>query len=350
VRISRALVAPALGLAALVGGIATPAAAQAPEGSFRLQNRGAEAQEPRSVTPIAYQQFERGFMLWRQDNGQITVGYRDILTKTNNPCQEIYRDTYQGQSYEIPPAPSGLAVPTLGFGWLYSNDQQLARRIGYATADEVSRVAEIRTRTGSGGEQTLELRLSEPIPGVANPLVVAFSDEPGLTYCFARGSENRAALNTWVALQRYQYGFMMWRQDQPDRIEVVHYDTELAPELNCVDRFRDTWAPGEVLSYGPLAVPGQRLPERGFGKVWLDNPYVRESLGYAVEPETGGFAEITFEPFRHPRRGELLVRRTQVQLAGGGDFNRRTTIPGGDIQRENRPSEGCRGILIPHAR
>jgi hypothetical protein len=300
------------------------------------------------VTPIAFQPFQRGYMLWRQDNGQITVAYADILTKSGAPCQEVFRDTYQGQPYDLPPAPPGFRVPALGFGWLYANDPQLARRLGYATGDEVSRVAEIRARTADGG-QVLNLRLSEPIGGAPNPLTLASSDEPGLTYCFARRSENRAALNTWVALQRFEYGYMLWRQDRPDRVEVVHQDTELAPELECGDTFRDTWTPGETLSYGDLAGPGRRLPERGFGKIWLENAYVRTSLGYPIEAETGGFAEVTFEPFRHPRRGELLVRRLVVYLPSGEEFRERATFPGGgDPQREARLSQGCASILIPH--
>ena len=333
---TRTTLAAGLLAAALLGAGGPPAA------------RAQQAAEP-IVTPIAYQQFEHGFMLWRQDTGQITVAFADIATKSGAPCQEVYRDTYQGQSYDIPPAPSGLAVPTLGFGWLYANDQQLARRLGYASGDEVSRVAEIRADTAATGEQRLSLRLSDPISSAPNPLVVAQTDEPGLTYCFARRGENRAALNTWVALQRFQYGFMQWRQDRPDRVEVIHYDTEMAPELSCVDVFRDSWVPGETLSYGALAVPGQRLPERGFGKIWLENSYVRESLGNPIEPETGGFAEITFAPFQHPRRGELLVRRSVVQLPNGETFTRRTTFGGsGDPERENRLSQGCQRILIPH--
>lgn len=309
-----------------------------------------QADEP-IVTPIAYQAFQHGFMLWRGDNGQMTVAYSDIPTKTGAPCQEVYRDTYQGQAYEIPPAPPGLGVPTMGFGYLYSRDNQLAQRLGYATADEQSRVAEIRGLTAPGGERLLELRLSDPITGAPNPLRLALTDEPGLTYCFARRSENRAALNTWVALQRFQYGYMQWRQDRPDRIEVIHQDTEYAPELNCVDVFLDAWKPGEALSYGDTAVPGRRLPERGFGRIWLDNAYVRDSLGYPIEAETGGFAELTYEPFQHPRRGEILVRRGAVYLPGGEEVRRRTFFPGGaDADRESRVGQGCQRILIPHTR
>lgn len=316
-----------------------------------LPSAGSLAQEGEPmVTPIAFQSFERGFMLWREDNDRITVAFDTILTKSGAPCQEIYRDTYQGQVYEIPSAPSGLTVPQLGFGWLYANDPQLAVRLGYATADEVSRVAEIRMRTTATGEQVSELLLSEPIGSLPNPLTIAQTDEPGLTYCFARGNENRSALNAWVAVQSFEYGYMLWRQDRPDRIDVVHHDTDFAPELSCLDIFADTWRPGETLVYGDAAVPGRRLPERGFGKVWVDNGYVRQSLGYPIEAESGGFAEVTFERFEHPRRGDLLVRRTVFGLPGGEEFRERATISGGGgREQENVPNQGCSRILIPHA-
>ena len=300
---------------------------------------------PPGVTPIAFQSFQHGFMLWRKDNDQITVGYADILTKTGSACQETYRDTYRGQTYTEPVSNTGATV-RLGFGWLLTNDTQMAQRLGPATSDEVSRVADIHARASA---PVLELQLDTAIAGEPNPLVIGVSDEPGLTYCFARGNEDRAALNTWVALQRFQHGVMKWRQDRPERIEVVHFDTELAPELACVDILRDTWSPGENLDFGDLATPGRRLPERGFGKIWLTVDYIRNSLGDPVEMETGGFARITFEKYAHPKRGPILVRRTTVTLPDGRPVSDRTFFPGGgDPQREDRLSQGCERILIPH--
>jgi hypothetical protein len=302
------------------------------------------------VTPIAYQPFTGGFMLWRKDNGQLTVGYTALLTKTGAPCQETYQDTYRGQPYDLPPAPTGQLVPKLGFGWLFANDPQLASHLGYATADEVSRVAEIRSRTTDSGSPVLELKLSEPIEGVANPLLIARTDEPGLTYCFPRGSEDRSVLNTWMAIQRFDHGLMRWRQDRPELVEVIHYDTQWAPVANCVDSFRDTWTPGEVLDYGSLAQSGRLLPERGFGKVWLSTSYVRTSLGYPKETEQGGFAEVTFAPIQHPLFGAGLGRRSVVHLASGETYRVLTIFPGGtDPDRETRPSQGCQRLLVPHA-
>jgi hypothetical protein len=299
-------------------------------------------------TAIAIQPFQHGFMLWRQDNGQITVGFADIPAKSGAACQEVYRDTWQDQPYEIPAAPPGLTTPIRGFGWLYANDLELARRLGYATADETGQIAPIRTMAGADGP-TIEVQLSEPIAGFHDRLTLASTDTPGLTYCFARRADTGGAeLRTWIALQRFEYGFMVWRQDRPDRIEVLHSDTELAPELTCADVFVDSWRPGEELSYGDLAIPGRRLPVRGFGKVWLEHPYVRESLGYPITSEIGAFAEITYEPFRHPHRGELLVRKLVADVPGG-QFVLHEAIAGG-LEAEYRPNQECRRVLIPHDR
>jgi hypothetical protein len=196
----------------------------------------------------------------------------------------------------------------------------------------------------------LELTLSAPIEGVTNPLVIARTDEPGLTYCFPRGSEDRSVLNTWMAIQRFDHGLMRWRQDRPELVEVIHADTQWAPLANCVDIFRDTWAPGEVLDYGALAQAGRLLPERGFGKVWLSTRYVRDSLGYPKETEQGGFAQVTFEPVQHPRFGAGLGRRSVVHLASGETYRVLTVFPGGtDPERETQPSQGCQRLLVPHA-
>jgi hypothetical protein len=170
-----------------------------------------------------------------------------------------------------------------------------------------------------------------------------------LTYCFARGREDRATLNTWISFQKYEHGVMMWRQDRPDRIEVGHEDTQLAPELGCLDVFADTWRPGMLLTYGDLAAPGWRLPVRGFGQVWLATPYVRDSLGYPLTNEIGAFATITYETFPHPTRGKLVVRTMKLHTESGAGITVRDTYP--DLKaadHETRESQGCAKILIPH--
>jgi hypothetical protein len=147
----------------------------------------------------------------------------------------------------------------------------------------------------------------------------------------------------------FEHGAMVWRPDMFDRVEVWHNDTLLAPEIICGDTLMDTWKPGMALAYGDLAVPGQRLPVRGFGKAWLDNPYVRTSLGYPTSDEQGGFAELNYEPFQHPVRGNLLIRHMTVHLPDGQDWTTNVTIPSATSPADDRTlSRGCQAILIPH--
>lgn len=300
------------------------------------------------TTTIAFQPFQRGYMLWREDQGRITVVYGDILTKTGAPCQEVYRDTWADQEYTIPDGPPGLLVPVRGFGWLYKSDPQLSQRLGYATSDETGRLAEVRTANVDGTLVT-EIVPAEPLPGQPATLRLAGSDEPGLTYCFARGREDRGVLNTWVSVQRFEHGIMTWRQDRPDRIEIGHDDTQLAPELQCLDVFADTWKPGMYVDYRDLAVPGKRLPVRGFGQVWVSTKYVRESLGYPVSEEIGAFATVTYENFRHPTRGTIKVRTMKLNLGEGGTATIRDSYPERlSSDQEPLESQGCSRILIPH--
>src|SRR4051812_159252 len=79
-------------------------------GTLRAQDLG----EPVTTT-IAFQPFQHGYMLWREDVDKITVVYGEILTKTGTPCQEVYRDTFDEQEYTIPTPPPGLVAPVRGF-------------------------------------------------------------------------------------------------------------------------------------------------------------------------------------------------------------------------------------------
>ena len=142
---------------------------------------------------------------------------------------------------------------------------------------------------------------------------------------------------------------MMWRQDRPDRIEIGHLGTQLAPELGCVDVFADSWTPGTELAYGDLAVPGKRLPVRGFGQIWLKAPYVRESLGYPTTGEIGAFATITYENFPHPTRGVIKIRTMKLRTETGGGITVRDTCPeASSVDQEPLESQTCSKVLIPH--
>src|SRR5207237_8489911 len=55
-------------------------------------------------------------------------------------------------------------------------------------------------------------------------------------------------------------------------------------------QFDDTWAEGQPVSHGQTPPSGKYEPVRGFGKVWYEGTgaRVRERLGWATAPESGG--------------------------------------------------------------
>lgn len=97
--------------------------------------------------------------------------------------------------------------------------------------------------------------------------------------------ENTCPLSDMVEVQAahqlYERGEMMWRADRQE-ILVLYLD-------GTYEYFADTYEEGEALDYpDDLAEPPTpaALPIRGFGKVWVSNPQVREKLGWANAHET----------------------------------------------------------------
>jgi hypothetical protein len=104
----------------------------------------------------------------------------------------------------------------------------------------------------------------------------------------------------WAAEQIFEHGRMMWLQEIPAESDgwgraqgpmiYVLYNYYINGESagGQFQKFDDTWTPNEPES-DPSIVPPEGVcqPIRGFGKVWRDNPEVRERLGWALAPEQG---------------------------------------------------------------
>jgi hypothetical protein len=95
---------------------------------------------------------------------------------------------------------------------------------------------------------------------------------------------------------------MIWRADTSD-IYVLYRETGL------VNRYRDTWR-GELVVYDETPPPGLIKPDRGFGRVWVDNPQVRAGLGWATSFEQG-------YTMQHQRSGDLKYARLYLTLPNG---------------------------------
>lgn len=97
-----------------------------------------------------------------------------------------------------------------------------------------------------------------------------------------------AAISTWTAEQMFQGGRLIWlEQAQTGGVGMlpqilVFYDD------GRYEQHPDTWTNAEPES-DPAIVPPAGLfqPVRGFGKIWRENPSVRDRLGWATAPEQG---------------------------------------------------------------
>jgi hypothetical protein len=114
------------------------------------------------------------------------------------------------------------------------------------------------------------------------------------------------------AYQRFENGTMVWRQDTSQIYVFLNDGTWRS--------FADTFEEGDRESDAAFAPPaGKMQPIRGFGKVWRDNPDVREKLGWALAKEAAQPAAVhTFE------RGVILRYGPLLFVAIGIDTDRGT--------------------------
>ncbi len=125
-----------------------PAGLFRPEGSTALvwQNNLRAQQDlgwARQASPIttggAYQQFENGTMVWRQDTSQIYVFFNDGTWRS-------FADTFKEGDRESDPTllpPGGKLQPIRGFGKVWRDHEGLRDKLGWAVAKETAQPAEI---------------------------------------------------------------------------------------------------------------------------------------------------------------------------------------------------------------
>ncbi len=93
----------------------------------------------------------------------------------------------------------------------------------------------------------------------------------------------------YVAEQRFEDGWMFWVEPVAQIWVLTIEESEDGEETNRIwSVYEDSFAEGEP-EIDPEIVPPEGLyqPERGFGKLWRENPEVREAVGWALEPELG---------------------------------------------------------------
>jgi hypothetical protein len=148
----------------------------------------------------------------------------------------------------------------------------------------------VSNETGQTAERSLTVQIRCPYDYFFEP-----PDSWGSDRC-----PLKPATFPWAAEQVFERGRIMWLQEIPAESDAwgrtqgptiyVLYNYYINGESTGgqVQKFDDTWTPDEPES-DPSIVPPEGVcqPIRGFGKVWRDNPEVRERLGWALAPEQG---------------------------------------------------------------
>jgi hypothetical protein len=138
---------------------------------------------------------------------------------------------------------------------------------------------EVRGQTGATACQT------EVIPelrATVRPDQVAFAFQRQM------GCPTEAIRDVPMVWQQYERGQMIYvQQDIRPPTERLIYTLKTDPQPLRHARYVDTWDAPQPSSGGETPPPGRIEPVRGFGKVWREQPGVREALGWATEYEIG---------------------------------------------------------------
>ncbi|MEN9938965.1 MAG: hypothetical protein RLZZ387_5544 [Chloroflexota bacterium] len=106
-----------------------------------------------------------------------------------------------------------------------------------------------------------------------------------VAFAFQRqmGCPTEAIRSAGVARQQYERGVLLYAAVGQGEIYALKTD----PQPLRYTRHIDTWGAGQPFSGGETPPAGRIEPVRGFGKVWREQPGVREALGWATDYEVG---------------------------------------------------------------
>ena len=115
-------------------------------------------------------------------------------------------------------------------------------------------------------------------------------------------------INVQIATEQFERGQMVWMSSpngQYNTIYVFFFDN--GRNRMVWQSFGDTWHEGDQVSGGEKAPNGLYEPIRGFGKIWRENPTIRNTLGWAVAPETADRGHLQYF-----RNGGFMLYRGSV--------------------------------------
>ena len=115
-------------------------------------------------------------------------------------------------------------------------------------------------------------------------------------------------VNVRVATQQFERGQMVWvpgPNGGTGWIYVIFFDNNRNRQV--FQSFSDMWKEGDANSGGETPPTGLVEPVRGFGTVWRENSFVRNTLGWAAAPEVGGTGH-----YQYFRGGGMMIYRGTV--------------------------------------
>ena len=223
-----------------------------------------------TTTYAAYQEFEQGFMVWREDSGEIlaftrwpNIVYRfseaSYASMPDNPVQEE--------------PPSGLVKPIRGFGRVWGNFPYVRSRLGWGMISELGYTATASIALGYPNWEQITLPDGLPVSFLPNnswsQTALPQPTVPPPAYQVTTG-----------AFQRFEGGIMLYAANS-GTIWVLT-DSGTAHTFRTQDY---GYLPENPVWETPPG--GYMRPILGFGKVWGNFPNIRNDLGWAVAYEDG---------------------------------------------------------------
>ncbi len=134
---------------------------------------------------------------------------------------------------------------------------------------------------------------ARPTAPPVTPLVCALRLHPRIEAAWQQwlradlGCPRREAQEIPIAFQEFEHGFMIWKGVPELQVYVLLAGDGTRPMRwsAYVDTFQEEQPPFDPLLTPP---PEREQPIRGFGKVWREQPGVREAIGWALSRERGG--------------------------------------------------------------
>jgi hypothetical protein len=231
------------------------------------------AQEMTHTTYAAYQDFEHGFMVWREDTGGVLV----FLTTSNVVYrfpESVYAYLPDNPVMEEPP--SGLVKPIRGFGRVWGHFEYVRNQIGWGLETEFGYTATISQGVGTPTGERISLPDDSVVEFHADGHWYDWSSMPPTPI---PPPPPGPYLNTTTgAVQEFERGMMLYAANSGTVWVLTHSGTAYT------FRTQDYGGLPENPFWG-APPPGYMRPILGFGKVWGNFLIVRQALGWAVAYE-----------------------------------------------------------------